>query len=156
MNQVDKEYMQNKGFLDDQEQAVDSALQSAALMEPVEFAGALLAKGDDMSVLQTVSAYLEDLAGRKEFLHMHLYVQRTYGNCRGRGELDGFYAASLHDDALFVYAAYFVVYLSNLVSKLNETMLSIEVNKTMAEINAARREKTFVPHDQENGGRADG
>lgn len=156
MNQVDKEYMQSKGFLDEDENAVDTVLQSTALMEAVEFAGAILAKDNDLSILQTISSYLEELAGKKHFLHIHLYVQRTYGNCRGRGELDGFYAASLHDDALFIYATYFVVYLSNLVSKLNETMLAIEVSKAMIEINSAKREKTFVLADQENGGRADG
>lgn len=156
MNQVDKEYMQSKGFLDDQERAVDTVLQATALKEAVMFAGALLAGGGDVPILQTVSSYLDELASKKHFLHIHLYVQRTYGNCRSHGELDGFYAASLHDDALFIYATYFVVYLSNLVSKLNETLLSIEVCKAMIEINSAKRETTFVPDKQEIGGNADG
>lgn len=147
MNQVDKEYMQSKGFLDDKGRVVDSAIQTTALMEAVMFAGVLLANGNDMSNLLAASSYLEDLAGKKHFLHIHLYVQRVYGNCKGYGELEGFYAASLHDDALFIYATYFVVYLSNVISKLNETMLSIEVSKMLVEINKEKREKIFVPTD---------
>ena len=65
MNQVDKEYMQSKGFLDENERAVDARLQEAALSEAAMFAGSVLAAGHDLEHLQMVTSYMEELAGER-------------------------------------------------------------------------------------------
>ena len=160
MNQVDKEYMQSKGFLDENERAVDARLQEAALSEAAMFAGSVLAAGHDLEHLQMVTSYMEELAGKKHFLHIHLFAQRTYGDCRSRGELDDFYAASLQDDALFVYAAYFVVYLGNFVRDLDLMRTKIRGGRAQDKPATNTKEKIFIPsgqnYRQKNGGRVYG
>ena len=103
MNQVDKELLISKGFMNEQERVNDVEIQVSALMEATVFAGAILDSNLDLSKLMAVSLYIEELASKKNYLHIHLYVQRCFGDSRSGGELDGFYAASLHEEVLEGY-----------------------------------------------------
>ena len=82
MNQADKEYLQKKGLLRKDETAVDWAIQEAAMKESVIFAGSLLEKGNGVMELQTISLYLDELAAKRHFMHVHLYVQHVFRNCK--------------------------------------------------------------------------
>ena len=57
MNQVDKELMQEKGILTENEKADEYEIQKAAMKEAVFFLAAMLEKNLDMSELQTISLY---------------------------------------------------------------------------------------------------
>ena len=88
MNQADKVLLVSKGFINDKEQVNDVEIQMSALMEATVFAGAIMDSYLDFTKLIAVSLYIEELAGRKDYLHMHLYVQKCFKECRTRGELD--------------------------------------------------------------------
>ncbi|MDO4650258.1 MAG: hypothetical protein Q4B26_16585 [Eubacteriales bacterium] len=129
MNQVDKELLVSKGFMNEQERIDDRSVQSMALMEATSFAGAMLDVRSGMANLMAVTAYIEDLAVKKQYMHLHLYVQRCYSNCRSHGELDGFYVASLYEDILEEYAIYFTLYLRKVATDLNEAMKTVRANQ---------------------------
>ena len=82
MNQVDKELMQEKGILTENEKADEYEIQKAAMKEAVYFLAAMLAKNLDMSELQTISLYLKELSMKQHYMHIHLYVQQLYRNSR--------------------------------------------------------------------------
>lgn len=60
MNQVDKELMQEKGILTENEKADEYEIQKAAMKEAVFFLAAMLEKNLDMSELQTISLYMSE------------------------------------------------------------------------------------------------
>ena len=70
MNQVDKELMQEKGILTENEKADEYEIQKAAMKEAVFFLAAMLEKNLDMSELQTISLYLKELS-MKAALYAH-------------------------------------------------------------------------------------
>ena len=76
MNQVDKELMQEKGILTENEKADEYEIQKAAMKEAVFFLAAMLEKNLDMSELQTISLYLKELSMKQHYMHIHLYVQQ--------------------------------------------------------------------------------
>ena len=78
MNQVDKELMQEKGILTENEKADEYEIQKAAMKEAVFFLAAMLEKNLDMSELQTISLYLKELSMKQHYMHIHLYVQQLY------------------------------------------------------------------------------
>ena len=82
MNQVDKELMQEKGILTENEKADEYEIQKAAMKEAVFFLAAMLEKNLDMSELQTISLYLKELSMKQHYMHIHLYVQQLYRNSR--------------------------------------------------------------------------
>ena len=135
MNQADKEYLQKKGLLRKDETAVDWAIQEAAMKEAVIFAGALLEKGNGVMELQTISLYLDELAAKRHFMHVHLYVQHVFRNCRPDRGLEYLDVASLHEEVLFLYVTYFVFHLGMLVNRMNEVKKSLDVSKIIAEHN---------------------
>ena len=132
MNQADKEYLQKKGLLRKDETAVDWAIQEAAMKEAVIFAGALLEKGNGVMELQTISLYLDELAAKRHFMHVHLYVQHVFRNCRPDRGLEYLDVASLHEEVLFLYVTYFVFHLGMLVNRMNEVKKSLDVSKIIA------------------------
>ena len=82
MNQVDKELMQEKGILTENEKADEYEIQKAAMKEAV-FSG--LRAGRKIwicSELQTISLYLKELSMKQHYMHIHLYVQQLYRNSR--------------------------------------------------------------------------
>lgn len=85
MNQVDKELMQEKGILTENEKADEYEIQKAAMKEAVFFLAAMLEKNLDMSELQTISLYLKELSMKQHYMHIHLYVQQLYRNSRPHG-----------------------------------------------------------------------
>ena len=87
---------------------------------------AILDNNLDLSKLMAVSLYIEELASKKSYLHIHLYVQRCFADSRSGGELDGFYAASLHEEVLEGYALYFTLYLRKIVSEINPCQITGE------------------------------
>ena len=91
MNQVDKELMQEKGILTENEKADEYEIQKAAMKEAVFFLAAMLEKNLDMSELQTISLYLKELSMKQHYMHIHLYVQQLYRNSRPHEELETFY-----------------------------------------------------------------
>ena len=103
MNQVDKELMQEKGILTENEKADEYEIQKAAMKEAVFFLAAMLEKNLDMSELQTISLYLKELSMKQHYMHIHLYVQQLYRNSRPHEELETFYAASLQEEAQRMY-----------------------------------------------------
>lgn len=145
MNQVDKGLLISKGFLNEVEQIRESKLETTALLESIVFAGAVLENGTDLKRLKAISSYIEELAVRKHFLHIHLYVQRCFADCRRRGELDGFYVASLHEEALKIYAMYFAMSLKKLSNSLDKTCLSIEVNDALLHLRGILDSDRQVP-----------
>lgn len=104
MNQVDKELMQEKGILTENEKADEYEIQKAAMKEAVFFLAAMLEKNLDMSELQTISLYLKELSMKQHYMHIHLYVQQLYRNSRPHEELETFYAASLQEEAQRMYS----------------------------------------------------
>ena len=78
MNQVDKELMQEKGILTENEKADEYEIQKAAMKEAVFFLAAMLEKNLDMSELQTISLYLKELSKKQHYMHIHLYVCILY------------------------------------------------------------------------------
>lgn len=90
MNQVDKELLISKDFMNEQERVNDVEIQVLALMEATVYAGSILDNNLDLSNLMSVFLYIEELASKKNYLHIHLYVQRCFGDSRSGGELDGF------------------------------------------------------------------
>lgn len=136
MNQTDKEYLQDKGLLNNEGTAVEWAVREVAMKEAVIFAGALLENGSGVMDLQTISLYLDELAAKRHFMHVHLYVQKVFRNCRQNRGLEYLYAASLHEEVLFVYVTYFVAYLGMFVSRMNELKKSIDVSRLMEEQNS--------------------
>ena len=82
MNQVDKELMQEKGILTENEKADEYEILKAAMKEAVFFLAAMLEKNLDMSELQTISLYLKELSMKQHYMHIHLYVQQLYRNSR--------------------------------------------------------------------------
>lgn len=48
------------------------------MKEAAIFAGALLEKGNGVMELQTISLYLDELAMKRHFMHVHLYVQHVF------------------------------------------------------------------------------
>lgn len=103
MNQIDKELMQEKGILTENEKADEYEIQKAAMKEAVFFLAAMLEKNLDMSELQTISLYLKELSMKQHYMHIHLYVQQLYRNSRPHEELETFYAASLQEEAQRMY-----------------------------------------------------
>lgn len=92
MNQVDKELLISKGFMNEQERVNDVEIQVSALMEATVFAGTILDSNLDLTKLMAVSlyTYIEELASKKHYQHVHLYVHSCFEDSRARGELDGF------------------------------------------------------------------
>ena len=68
MNQVDKELMQEKGILTENEKADEYEIQKAAMKEAVFFLAAMLEKNLDMSELQTISLYLKELSMEEDIM----------------------------------------------------------------------------------------
>ena len=145
MNQVDKGLVIRKRCIDEEERANEVEIQISALMEATVFAGAILENNLDLTKLMTVSLYIEELASRKRFLHLHLYVQRCFADSRARGELDNFYVASLHEETLEGYALYFTLYLRKLVSDMNEARKTIELHRGLIDLVTQEKPVTFVP-----------
>ena len=145
MNQVDKVLLISKRFIDEEERANEVEIQISALMEATVFAGAILENNLDLTKLMTVSLYIEELASKKHYMHIHLYVQRCYADCRSRGELDGFYVASLHEEVLEGYVLYFTLYLRKLVSDMNEARKTIELHRGLIDLVMQERPVTYVP-----------
>ena len=145
MNQVDKELLISKGFMNEQERVNDVEIQVSALMEATVFAGAILDSNLDLSKLMAVSLYIEELASKKNYLHIHFYVQQCFGDNRARGELDNFYVASLHEETLEGYALYFTLYLRKLVSDMNEARKTIELHRGLIDLVTQEKPVTFVP-----------
>ena len=133
MNQVDKELMQEKGILTENEKADEYEIQKAAMKEAVFFLAAMLEKNLDMSELQTISLYLKELSMKQHYMHIHLYVQQLYRNSRPHEELETFYAASLQEEAQRMYGTYFVAYLKMLIGRLSEMDDLINLKKLMKE-----------------------
>lgn len=133
MNQVDKELMQEKGILTENEKADEYEIQKAAMKEAVFFLAAMLEKNLDMSELQTISLYLKELSMKQHYTHIHLYVQQLYRNSRPHEELETFYAASLQEEAQRMYSTYFVAYLKMLIGRLSEMDDLINLKKLMKE-----------------------
>lgn len=99
MNQVDKELMQEKGILTENEKADEYEIQKAAMKEAVFFLAAMLEKNLDMSELQTISLYLKELSMKQHYMHIHLYVQQLYRNSRPHpGKLCQFYVKDITDN----------------------------------------------------------
>lgn len=133
MNQVDKELMQEKGILTENEKADEYEIQKAAMKEAVFFLAAMLEKNLDMSELQTISLYLKELFMKQHYMHIHLYVQQLYRNSRPHEKLETFYAASLQEEAQRMYSTYFVAYLKMLIGRLSEMDDLINLKKLMKE-----------------------
>ena len=88
-----------------------------------------------MMELQTISLYLDELAAKRHFMHVHLYVQHVFRNCRPDRGLEYLDVASLHEEVLFLYVTYFVFHLGMLVNRMNEVKKSLDVSKIIAEQN---------------------
>ena len=114
-------------------------------MEATVFAGSILDNNLDLSKLMAVSLYIEELASKKNYLHVHLYVQRCFGDGRSGGELDGFYAASLHEEVLKGYALYFTLYLRKVVSEINEARKIIREYQGLMDLMAQEKPVEYVP-----------
>ncbi len=106
---------------------------------------AILDNNLDLSKLMAVSLYIEELASKKNYLHVHLYVQRCFGDSRSGGELDGFYAASLHEEVLKGYALYFTLYLRKIVSEINEARKKIREYQGLMDLMAQEKPVEYVP-----------
>ena len=145
MNQVDKGLLISKGFMNEKELVNDMQIQLSALMEATVFAGAILDNNLDLTKLMTVSLYIEELASKKHYMHIHLYVQRCFADSRARGELDNFYVASLHEETLEGYALYFTLYLRKLVSDMNEARKTIELHRGLFDLVTQEKPVTHVP-----------
>ena len=145
MNQVDKELLISKGFMNEQERVNDVEIQVSALMEATVFAGAILDSNLDLSKLMAVSLYIEELASKKNYLHIHFYVQQCFGDNRSGGELDGFYVASLHEEVLEEYALYFTLYLRKIVSEINEARKKIREYQGLLDLMAREKPVEYVP-----------
>ena len=145
MNQVDKELLISKGFMNEQERVNDVEIQVSALMEATVFAGSILDNNLDLSKLMAVSLYIEELASKKNYLHSHRYVQRYFGDSRSGGELDGFYAASLYEEVLEGYALYFTLYLRKIVSEINEARKKIREYQGLLDLMAQEKPVEYVP-----------
>ena len=145
MNQVDKELLISKGFMNEQERVNDVEIQVSALMEATVFAGSILDNNLDLSKLMAVSLYIEELASKKNYLHIHLYVQRYFGDSRSGGELDGFYAASLYEEVLEGYALYFTLYPRKIVSEINEARKKIREYQGLLDLMAQEKPVEYVP-----------
>ena len=92
-----------------------------------------------------VSLYIEELASKKNYLHIHLYVQRCFADSRSGGELDGFYVASLHEEVLEEYALYFTLYLRKIVSEINEARKKIREYQRLLDLMAQEKPVEYVP-----------
>ena len=145
MNQVDKGLLIIKGFMNEKELVNDMQIQLSALMEATVFAGAILDNNLDLTKLMTVSLYIEELASKKHYMHIHLYVQRCFADSRARGELDNFYVASLYEETLEGYALYFTLYLRKLVSDMNEARKTIELHRGLLDLVTQEKPVTHVP-----------
>lgn len=145
MNQVDKGLLIGKGFMNEKELVNDMQIQLSALMEATVFAGAILDNNLDLTKLMTVSLYIEELASKKHYMHIHLYVQRCFADSRARGELDNFYVASLHEETLEGYALYFTLYLRKLVSEMNEARKTIELHRDLIDLVTQEKPVMHVP-----------
>ena len=145
MNQVDKELLISKGFMNEQERVNDVEIQVSALMEATVFAGYILDNNLDLSKLMAVSLYIEELASKKNYLHIHFYVQQCFGDNRFGGELDGFYVASLHEEVLEEYALYFTLYLRKIVSEINEARKKIREYQGLLDLMAQEKSVEYVP-----------
>ena len=113
------------------------------------FAGSILDNNLDLSKLMAVSLYIEELASKKNYLYIHLYVQRCFGDSRSGGELDGFYAASLHEEVLEGYALYFTLYLRKIVSEINEARKKIREDQGLMDLMAQEKPVEYVPVNEE-------
>ncbi len=125
MNRIDKEFLITKGFINEQEYINEEKIQTSALLEATVFAGAILEASLDLPKLVKYSSYIEELAGKKQYMHLHLYVQRCLRDCKVRSELDGFYVASLHEETMEEYALYFTMYLRKLVNDISDARKKI-------------------------------
>lgn len=133
MNQTDKEFMQGKGILNENETVNEYAVQRAALKEAVFFVAAMMEKNLELPELQTISLYLGELLMNQHYMHIHLYIQQLYRNSRPHEELELFYAASLQEEAQRVYCTYFTAYLKTLISRISEMADLIRLKKFMSE-----------------------
>ena len=106
---------------------------------------AILDSNLNLSKLMAVSLYIEELASKKNYLHIHLYVQRCFGDSRSGGELDSFYAASLHEEVLKGYALYFTLYLRKIVSEINEARKKIREYQGLMDLMAQEKPVEYVP-----------
>ena len=145
MNQVDKELLISKGFMNKQERVNDVEIQVSALMEATVFAGSILDNNLDLSKLMAVSLYIEELASKKNYLHIYFYVQQCFGDNRSGGELDGFYVASLHEEVLEEYALYFTLYLRKIVSEINEARKKIREYQGLLDLMVQEKPVEYVP-----------
>lgn len=129
MNQVDKELLISKGFMNEEEQVNVEQIELAAMMEATIFAGAIMESSMDVDKLLAISQKLMLLDYSNQRLHIHLLVQRLFKDSRARGELDSFYAASLHEETLKAYSSYFSLFLVKLVNEMSKAKKSIEAHK---------------------------
>ena len=106
---------------------------------------AILDSNLNLSKLMAVSLYIEELASKKNYLHIHLYVQQCFGDSRSGGELDGFYVASLHEEVLEGYALYFTLYLRKIVSEINEARKKIREYQGLMDLMAQEKPVEYVP-----------
>lgn len=129
MNQVDKELLISKGFMNEEEQVNVEQIELAAMMEATIFAGAIMESSMDVDKLLAISQKLMLLDCNNQQLHIHLLVQRLFKDSKARGELDGLYVASLHEETLKAYSNYFSLFLVKLVNEMSKAKKSIEAHK---------------------------
>ena len=72
-------------------------------------------------------------------------MQRCFGDSRSGGELDGFYAASLHEEVLEGYALYFTLYLRKIASEINEARKKIREDQGLMNLMAQEKPVEYVP-----------
>lgn len=106
MNQVDKELLISKRFMNEEEQINVKQIELEAMMEATIFAGAIMENSMDVDILLAISQKIMHLDCNNQQLQIHLLVQRLFKDSRARGELDSFYVASLHGETLKTYGEY--------------------------------------------------
>ena len=84
MNQVDKELMQEKGILTENEKADEYEIQKAAMKEAVFFLAAMLEKNLDMSELQTIPTQQSAIGEKRLRFFTDRPIQRETPESRQR------------------------------------------------------------------------
>lgn len=118
MNQIEREFLVGKRFMNEEEQVNIERIKLAAMMEAAVFAGAMMESRRDVDELFAISLKIMFLDCNNQQVLIHILVQRCFEESRARGELDGFYAASLHEKTLKTYSAYFSFFLMKLVNEM--------------------------------------
>lgn len=129
MNQVDKELLISKRFMNEEEQINVKQIELEAMMEATIFAGAIMENSMDVDILLAISQKIMHLDCNNQQLQIHLLVQRLFKDSRACGELDSFYVASLHGETLKTYSTYFSLFLAKLVNEMSKAKKSIGTNR---------------------------